>query len=65
MQEAIYSVMMLQDGFVAASANIDNLDPEFEGLPIARERVDQSLETVMSNSFGFGGTNGCLVVGKV
>jgi len=63
-QEAIYSVMMMQDGFVAASANIDNLDPEFEGLPIARERVDQSLETVMSNSFGFGGTNGCLVIGK-
>ena len=64
-QEAIYSVMMMQDGFVAASANIDTLDPEFDGLPIARERVDQSLETVMSNSFGFGGTNGCLVIGKV
>ena len=64
-QEAIYSVMMMRGGFVAASANIDTLDPEFEGLPIVRTLVDQSLETVMSNSFGFGGTNGCLVIGKV
>jgi len=64
-QEAIYSVLMMQGGFVSASANIDTLDPEFEGLPIALERVDAPLETVMSNSFGFGGTNGCLVVGKV
>ena len=64
-QEAIYSVMMMRGGFVAASANIDTLDPEFEGLPIVRTLVDQSLETVMSNSFGFGGTNGCLVIGKI
>ena len=64
-QEAIYSMLMMQGGFVSASANIETLDPEFEGLPIARTLVDQSLETVMSNSFGFGGTNGCLVIGKV
>ena len=64
-QEAIYSVLMMRDGFVSASANIDNLDPEFEGLPIARTRMERSLDTVMSNSFGFGGTNGCLVIGKV
>ena len=64
-QEAIYSVLMMQNGFVSASANIDTLDPEFEGLPIARTRMDRSLDTVMSNSFGFGGTNGCLVIGKV
>ena len=64
-QEAIYSVLMMQGGFVSASANIDTLDPEFEGLPIARTRIDQMLDTVMSNSFGFGGTNGCLVIGRV
>ena len=64
-QEAIYSVLMMHGGFISASANIDNLDPQFEGLPIARTRLDQSVDTVMSNSFGFGGTNGCLVIGKV
>ena len=61
-QEAIYSLLMQQRGFIAASANIETLDPEAEGLPIARERVDgASLTRVMSNSFGFGGTNASLV----
>jgi len=64
-QEAIYSLMMLNNGFVAESANIDNLDPAFEGMPIVRERLDRDLETVMSNSFGFGGTNGSLVMARV
>jgi 3-oxoacyl-[acyl-carrier-protein] synthase-1 len=64
-QEAIYSLMMMNNGFVAESANIDNLDPAFEGMPIVRERLDRDLETVMSNSFGFGGTNGCLVMARV
>jgi 3-oxoacyl-[acyl-carrier-protein] synthase-1 len=64
-QEAIYCMLMMREGFVAESANIDNLDPAFEGLPIARERIAAPLETVMSNSFGFGGTNGCLVISKV
>jgi 3-oxoacyl-[acyl-carrier-protein] synthase I len=63
-QEAIYSLLMMREGFVAASANIDNLDPAFEGLPIVRERIEAPLETVMSNSFAFGGTNGCLVIAK-
>ena len=63
-QEAIYSLLMMRDGFVAKSAHIDNLDPEFEDLPIVRERVDRPLDTVMSNSFGFGGTNGCLVLSR-
>jgi 3-oxoacyl-[acyl-carrier-protein] synthase-1 len=64
-QEAIYSLLMLNNGFVAESAHIENLDPAFADLPIVRERVDRDLETVMSNSFGFGGTNGCLVMARV
>ncbi len=61
-QEAIYSLLMLQADFVAASANIENLDPEADGMPIALERVDNAgLTRVMSNSFGFGGTNASLV----
>ncbi|KGM06529.1 3-oxoacyl-[acyl-carrier-protein] synthase, KASI [Methylophaga thiooxydans] len=65
-QEAIYSLLMLQDDFLAASANIETLDPEAEAVPILRERVDNAgLTTVMSNSFGFGGTNACLVFEKL
>ena len=64
-QEAIYCLLMMKGGFVAESAHIDNLDPAFDGLPIARARLDRELETVMSNSFGFGGTNGCLVISRV
>jgi 3-oxoacyl-[acyl-carrier-protein] synthase-1 len=61
-QEAVYSLLMLQRGFIAASANIEELDPEAEGMPIARERIDGvALQRVMSNSFGFGGTNASLV----
>jgi 3-oxoacyl-[acyl-carrier-protein] synthase-1 len=64
-QEAIYCLLMLNNGFVAESAHIEHLDPAFEDLPIVRERIDRPLETVMSNSFGFGGTNGCLVMARV
>jgi len=63
--EAIYSLLMLRDGFIAGSANIENLDPRCEGFPIVRESRDAQLHTVMSNSFGFGGTNATLVFGKV
>jgi 3-oxoacyl-[acyl-carrier-protein] synthase-1 len=55
---------MMRDGFVAESAHIDELDPAFADLPIVRERRNTELNTVMSNSFGFGGTNGCLVLGR-
>ena len=64
-QEAIYSLLMLNNGFAAKSANIETLDPAFADLPILLERSDKPLETVMSNSFGFGGTNGTLVMAKV
>jgi 3-oxoacyl-[acyl-carrier-protein] synthase I len=63
-QEAIYCLLMMRDGFIAPSINIDTLDPAFEDLPIVRERLDQPIETAMSNSFGFGGTNGCLILGR-
>jgi 3-oxoacyl-[acyl-carrier-protein] synthase-1 len=63
--EAIYSLLMLSEGFVAGSANIDELDPRAEGFPILRESRQAKLSTVMSNSFGFGGTNGTLVFAKV
>jgi 3-oxoacyl-[acyl-carrier-protein] synthase-1 len=64
-QEAIYSLLMLDQGFAAESAHIENLDPEFEGMPILRSRHDGDLTTVMSNSFGFGGTNGTVIFSKV
>jgi 3-oxoacyl-[acyl-carrier-protein] synthase-1 len=61
-QEAIYSLLMMNNGFVCESANIEELDPAFDGAPIARERMDGvTLDCVMSNSFGFGGTNATLV----
>ncbi|QFY43837.1 beta-ketoacyl-ACP synthase I [Candidatus Methylospira mobilis] len=60
--EAIYSLLMMQEGFISASANITQLDPGAEGVPVVRERVDNArLDTVMSNSFGFGGTNATLI----
>ncbi len=63
--EAIYCLLMMRDGFIAGSANIDTLDPKAEGFPIVRESRAARLDTVMSNSFGFGGTNATLVFGRV
>lgn len=61
-QEAIYSILMMENNFIAASANIDTLDPEVADVPIVRTRIDnRKLNAVMSNSFGFGGTNAALV----
>ncbi|ESQ94137.1 3-oxoacyl-ACP synthase [Asticcacaulis benevestitus DSM 16100 = ATCC BAA-896] len=63
-QEAIYCLLMMQNGFAAESANIDNLDPAFDGMPILRKRHDGPIGTIMSNSFGFGGTNGSIILSQ-
>jgi 3-oxoacyl-[acyl-carrier-protein] synthase-1 len=65
-QESIHCLLMMEQGFMAASANIDELDPAAEGLDVLRERRDSpGLNTVMSNNFGFGGTNAVLVFRKL
>jgi 3-oxoacyl-[acyl-carrier-protein] synthase-1 len=62
--EAIYSLLMMKHGFIAPSINIDSMDPAAEGLDIVTEKRDATLNTIMSNSFGFGGTNATLVFSR-
>jgi 3-oxoacyl-[acyl-carrier-protein] synthase-1 len=65
-QEAIYSLLMMNSGFICESANIDNLDPAFADMPIVRARRDDvTVACALSNSFGFGGTNACVVFKRV
>ncbi|AOR61890.1 beta-ketoacyl-ACP synthase I [Pectobacterium wasabiae] len=64
-QEAIYTLLMLEHGFIAPSINVDTLDERAEGMNIITETTDRELKTVMSNGFGFGGTNAALVMRKL
>ena len=64
-QEAIYSLLMMENNFVAGSAHIDTLDEHANGLPILLKTKDAVLNRVMCNSFGFGGTNGTLIFKKL
>lgn len=64
-QEAIYSLLMMRDGFISGTANIEELDPGAEGFPIVRETREATMNVVLSNSFGFGGTNASLLFKRV
>ena len=63
--EVIYSLLMMDNNFVAASANIEKLDERAKSFPIVTEVKDKKIEAFLSNSFGFGGTNGSIVIAKV
>jgi len=62
--EVIHCIGMIEENFIAPSKNIEVLDPQFEDIPIVREPKEANLEIVMSNNFGFGGTNACIILGK-
>ena len=60
-QESIYSLLMMQAGFIGESAHITEIDPEFADMNIVRERIEKPIDVALSNSFGFGGTNATLI----
>ncbi|MAA70172.1 MAG: beta-ketoacyl-[acyl-carrier-protein] synthase I [Bermanella sp.] len=60
--ETIFSLIMMQEGFISASANADDVEEDIQHLPLVRQRIETNIKTVLSNSFGFGGTNACLVI---
>ena len=64
-QELIYCFLMMKHGFITASVNIEELDPAFANLNIVKENRDASLNKILNNSFGFGGTNASIIIGKV
>ena len=64
-QELIYCLLMMKHGFITASVNIEDLDPAFEDLNIVRENRDACLNKILTNGFGFGGTNASMIIGKV
>ena len=63
-QEAIYSLLMMKNSFIAPSINVETPDPSVEGVPLVTKTEERELEHVMSNSFGFGGTNSTLIFSK-
>ena len=65
MHEAIYSLLMLSNNFICASANIEEIEPEAAKMDIVAKKREVQLTSVMSNSYGFGGTNACLIFTKI
>ena len=63
--EAVYSILMMQHGFIAPTINLEHIDPAAATLNLATRTIDTAVQTVLSNSFGFGGTNSALVLRRI